>query len=155
VNKPAAGLRRLFPNTVHVFEDLDKEGLVSRKRTKKRRKRNTRTPWRGIHRRVSEAALTAYVDPRNTSRECSRCDLKMNRHKVASINIRRRYLEGREESQEAVFSHSNDPGEALKVELWVGVTPSGWSPVIWIPMKRSPEGREAKGRGLDIKPNET
>jgi putative transposase len=73
VNKPAAGLRRLFPNTVHVFEDLDKGDLVSRKRTKKRRKRNTRTPWRGIHRRVSEVALTAYVDPRNTSRECPRC----------------------------------------------------------------------------------
>jgi putative transposase len=59
---------------------------------------------------MSEVALTAYVDPRNTSRECPRCGyvvetqegqifecprcgLKMNRHKVASINIRRRYLE--------------------------------------------------------------
>jgi putative transposase len=54
------------------------------------------------------------VDPSNTSRECPRCGyvvetqeghvfecprcgLKMNRHKVASINIRRRYLEGRGE----------------------------------------------------------
>jgi hypothetical protein len=36
----------------------------------------------------------------------------------------------------------------MKVELWVGVTPSGRSPVIWIPMKRDPEGDEAKGRGL-------
>ncbi|MDT7890292.1 MAG: hypothetical protein RQ885_15130 [Desulfurococcales archaeon] len=35
------------------------------------------------------------MDPRNTSRECPRSGLKMNRHKVASINIRRRYLEGR------------------------------------------------------------
>jgi len=39
----------------------------------------------------------------------------------------------------------------MKVELWVGVTPSGRSPVIWIPMKRDPEGDEAKGRGLDTK----
>ena len=38
-------------------------------------------------------ALTAYVDPRNTSRECPKCGLKMGRHRVASINIRRRYLE--------------------------------------------------------------
>jgi len=27
--------------------------------------------------------------------ECPRCGLKMGRHKVASINIRRRYLEGK------------------------------------------------------------
>jgi len=37
------------------------------------------------------------------------------------------------------------------VELWVGVTPSGLSPVIWIPMKRDPEGYEAKERGLEQK----
>jgi hypothetical protein len=30
---------------------------VSRKRAKNRRKRNTRTPWKRIHRRVSEVAL--------------------------------------------------------------------------------------------------
>jgi putative transposase len=60
----------LFPNTVHVFEDLDKEDMVNRKkRGKNRRKRNYRTPWKRIHRRMSEVALTAYVDPSNTSRE--------------------------------------------------------------------------------------
>jgi putative transposase len=73
VNKLSAGLRMLFPNTIHVFEDLDKEDLVSRKRAKNRRKRNARTPWRRIHRRMSEVALTASVDPSNTSRECPRC----------------------------------------------------------------------------------
>jgi putative transposase len=70
INKLSAGLRMLFPNTIHVFEDLDKEDLVSRKkRRKKRRKRNARTPWKRIHRRMSEVALTAFVDLRNTSRE--------------------------------------------------------------------------------------
>jgi putative transposase len=69
INKPSAGLRMLFQNTIHVFEDLDKEDLVSRKRGKNRRKRNARTPWKRIHRRISEVALTAYVDPSNTSRE--------------------------------------------------------------------------------------
>jgi putative transposase len=74
VNKLVAGLSRLFPNTIHVFEDLDKEDLVFRKRVEKvRRKRNARTSWRVIHRRVSEVALTVYVDPRNISRECPRC----------------------------------------------------------------------------------
>ncbi len=36
----------------------------------------------------------------------------------------------------------------MKVELWVGVIPSWWSPVIWIPMKGDPEGGEAKEKGL-------
>jgi hypothetical protein len=36
----------------------------------------------------------------------------------------------------------------MRVELWVGVTPSGRIPVIWIPMKRDPEGDETKGKGL-------
>jgi putative transposase len=59
----------LSPNIVHVFEDLDRGDLVSRKRGKNRRKRNARTPWKRIHRRISEVALTAYVDASNTSRE--------------------------------------------------------------------------------------
>jgi putative transposase len=47
INKLSAGLRSLLPNTIHVFEDLDKEDLVSRKRVEKvKRKRNARTPWR-------------------------------------------------------------------------------------------------------------
>ena len=32
INRLAAGLRRLFPNTIHVFEDLDKGDMVSRER---------------------------------------------------------------------------------------------------------------------------
>jgi hypothetical protein len=75
----------------------------------------------------------------------------MNRHKVASINIRRRYLEGKRRARMRGFPHSNEPEETMKEELRVGVTPSGRSPVIWIPMKREPEGDETKGRGLDIK----
>jgi hypothetical protein len=46
------------------------------------------------------------------------------------------------------FPHGNEPEEVMKVELWVGVAQSGWSPVTWIPMKWDPEGFEAKGRGL-------
>jgi hypothetical protein len=49
------------------------------------------------------------------------------------------------------FPHSNDPEEAVKGELWAGVTLSGWSPVAWIPVKRDPEGCEAKGGGLNNK----
>ena len=49
---------RLLPNSIHVFEALDKENLTSKKRVSKgRRKRIARTPWRRIHKRVSEVAL--------------------------------------------------------------------------------------------------
>ena len=36
------------------------------------------------------------------------------------------------------FPHSNEPEKTMMEELWVGVTLSGRSPVIWIPMKRDP-----------------
>jgi putative transposase len=119
-----------FQNTVHIFEDLDKEDMVNRKKGgKNRRKRNARTPWKRIHKKISEVALTAYVDPRNTSRECPRCGLKMNRHKAASINIRRRHLEEkRREKRRASmrgFPHSNEPEISMKVELWAGVAQGG------------------------------
>jgi len=45
INKLTSGLTRLFPNTTHVFENLEKEDLIRRKKTpRNRRKRNTRTP---------------------------------------------------------------------------------------------------------------
>jgi len=60
VNKLAKGLATLFPNAVHVFEDLEKEDLVSRKKaSKSRRKRNARTPWRLIQRRLSEKSTSS------------------------------------------------------------------------------------------------
>jgi len=48
------------------------------------------------------------------------------------------------------FPHSDEPEKAMMEELWVGVTLSGRSPMKRIPMKRDPEGDEAKGGGLDI-----
>jgi hypothetical protein len=53
--------------------------------------------------------------------------------------------ERRKESRMRGFPHSDDPEKAVKGELWAGVTQSVWSPVTWIPVKRDPEGCEAKG----------
>ena len=80
--------------------------------------------------------------------KCPKCGFELDRQKLASINIYLKY------SKMRGFPHSNDPEEIMKGELWAGVTQSGWSPVTWIPVKRDPEGSEAKGRGLNIKPNE-
>ena len=77
--------------------------------------------------------------------KCPKCGFELDRQKLASINIYLKHLRMRG------LPHSSDPEKAVKGELWAGVTPSGWSPVIWIPMKRDPEGCEAKGRGLNIK----
>ena len=163
MNKLAKGLTKLLPNTIHVFEDLGKEDLVSRRKTPKdRRKRNARTPWKLIQKKLSEKAITVKVSPKNTSRtcprcgcvvktrvgrlfKCPRCGFELDRQKLASINI---YLK---HSKMRGFPHSDEPEKTMTEELWVGVTPSGRSPMIWIPMKRDPESDEAKGRELGIK----
>jgi putative transposase len=154
---------RLLPNSIHVFEALDKGNLTSKERVRRvRRKRNARTPWRKIHKRVSEIALTGSASPKYTSRECPkcgfrvktqvghefkcpRCGLKMSRHNVAAMNIRRRYLKGKHKMWG--FPRSGDPEETMRVELRAGVTLNGRSPMIWAPMKWGSEGDEAKGCG--------
>jgi uncharacterized C2H2 Zn-finger protein len=77
--------------------------------------------------------------------KCPRCDFELDRQKLASINIYLKHLRMRG------IPYGNDPEKTMKGELWAGVTQSGRSPMIWILMKRGPEGSEAKGRGLDIK----
>ncbi|MDT7888353.1 MAG: hypothetical protein RQ885_05190 [Desulfurococcales archaeon] len=64
----------------------------------------------------------------------------MGRQKVASINTRR-YPEGgkRRRARMREFPHSYEQEETMKVELRVGVTPSGRSLVTRISMKRDPE----------------
>jgi len=55
---------------------------------------------------------------------------------------------GLRRSQDAGFPHSSDPEKMVKGELWVGVTPSGWSPVIWIPMKGVSRAVKPRVEGL-------
>ena len=71
--------------------------------------------------------------------------------RVCGEDLRGRGAGLRGEARMRGFPHSNEPEKTMKEELWVGVTPSGRSPMIWIPMKRGPEGDEAKGRELGIK----
>jgi len=40
------------------------------------------------------------------------------------------------------------PEKMVKGELWVGVAPSGWSPVIWIPVKGVLRAVKPRGEGL-------
>jgi putative transposase len=120
INKLTSGLIKLLPNTVHVFEDLEKEDLIRKKKVRKiRRKRNARTPWIKIQKKISERAVVIKVSPKNTSRtcprcgyvvktqvgrvfKCPRCDLELDRQKLASINIYLKY------SKMRGFPHSDD-----------------------------------------------
>ncbi|MEM0216676.1 MAG: zinc ribbon domain-containing protein [Candidatus Bathyarchaeia archaeon] len=146
VNKLVKQVTTLLPNAVHVVEDLEKEDMVAKRRTsKKRRKRNARTPWETIHKKLSEKALVVKVSPRNTSRTCSRCGyvtktrvgkvfkcprcgLEVDRQKLASINIYLKYVKMWR------FPHSCEP-ELNEGELWVGVTLNGRRPMTWALMK--------------------
>jgi hypothetical protein len=79
--------------------------------------------------------------------------LKINRHKAASINIRKRYLEGKRRRKRKTrrrgFPHSNEPEETMKVELWARVTQSGWVQMMLRGNESPARCDEAKGRGLD------
>ena len=135
INKLVKQITTLLPNAIHVVEDLEKRDMVARGRTsKERRKRNARTPWETIHRKLSEKTLVVKVSPHNTSRTCPRCgcvvktqvdrvfkcpkcSLELDRQKLASINIYPKY------TKMWGFPHSYEP-ELDEGELWVGVTVS-------------------------------
>jgi len=145
--KVAAQLTGLFPNTVHGFEKLDKERILRCSR-KNLRKRIAKVSWRNLVREIKQRAVVEEVDPRGTSKTCSRCgfvakDLRgqvfkcpkcglvIDRQKNACVNIYLR-MKG--------FPHNYDWWERnvkplLNHELWVGVALMGRMPMTWSPMK--------------------
>jgi putative transposase len=165
-NKLASQLIRTFPNTLHVFEDLEKDDMIGKGRVGKgRRKRNARTPWKTIHRKIGGKALTARVPARNTSKtcsqcrfkvrdlrgqelECPRCGFRIDRQKNAAVNIRR-YLEGggrRGKNRMQGFPHRDELEETMKVELWAGVTQRGQRLMTWWGDDRKPHMKPMKPR---------
>ncbi len=158
--KIAAQLVRLFPNTVHGFERLSKESMIrrDRNRSKKLRKRIARVSWRNIVREIGQRAIVKEVNPKDTSKTCSRCGFKvkdlrgqvfkcpkcglvLDRQKNACVNI---YLRMRG------FPHSHEWWERsvkplLNRELWVGVALRGRMPMIWSPMRGGLRAVKPKG----------
>jgi len=152
---------RTFPNTLHVFEKLDKEMMIRRNNNKSKdlRKRIVRVSWRNIMKEIENRVIVKYVDPYLTSKTCSRCgfvvkdlreqvfvcpkcSLVIDRQKNACINI---YLKMKG------FPHSYEWWERfvrplLNHELWVGLPGSRQRPMICSPMKG--ELRLMKSNGL-------
>ncbi|GAY25779.1 transposase, IS605 OrfB family, central region [Desulfurococcaceae archaeon AG1] len=64
---------------------------------------------------------------------------------------------GINKNQDVGFPHSNEPEKIYEGELWVGVTPNGWRPMIWAPTKgvlRPMKPREERLISSDINRNE-
>jgi len=104
--KIATEITKTFPNALHVFEDLDKEEIITKNnnKSKKLRKRIARVSWINVIKEVEQRSVVVKVDPYLTSKTCSRCgfvvkDLKglvfscpncgltIDRQKNACINI--------------------------------------------------------------------
>ena len=140
-------LSNLFPGRVFGFEKLNKESMFKNK-SKKLRKRIARVSWRNIVRELKQRVIVREVDPRDTSKTCSRCGFKvkdlrgrvfrcprcglvLDRQKNACVNI---YL------KMMGFPHNYDWWERivkplLNQELWLGVTLIGRTPRIYPAMK--------------------
>ncbi|RLG81853.1 MAG: hypothetical protein DRO09_01600 [Thermoprotei archaeon] len=164
--KIATQLTRLFPNTMYGFEELNKENMIRRdkNRSKKLRKRIARVSWRNIVREIKQRTIVKEVNPKDTSKTCSRCGFKVkdlkgqvfrcprcglviDRQKNACINV---YLRMRglphsrkwwDETVKPLIHH----------ELWVGVALRGRMPMIWSPMKGDLKAVNPKGL-VDQKP---
>ncbi|MBC7113929.1 MAG: IS200/IS605 family element transposase accessory protein TnpB [Candidatus Methanomethyliales bacterium] len=148
--KIAVQIVRAFPSAMHVFERLNKEDMISKGRngSKWLRKRIARISWMNIIREVKRRAIVKEVNPKDTSKTCSRCGCKVkdprgqifkcprcklviDRQKNASVNI---YL------KKMGFPHcckwwDEVVKPLIHHELWVGVALMGTKPMIWSPMK--------------------
>ena len=71
VNKLTTKIARKYPNHIHVLESLDKEGMFNWDRGHNRWVGLQN--WRAIARALSYKVTVREVDPRGTTRRCSRC----------------------------------------------------------------------------------
>ncbi|MEM2203723.1 MAG: transposase [Sulfolobales archaeon] len=103
VHKLTTDLARMFPHTIHGFEDLEKQGMYSN--FKKHNREISKQNWKQIIRNMSYKSNIKLVDPRGTSStcpmcgdrviklrkgqvvKCPRCNLILDRQLCGAINI--------------------------------------------------------------------
>lgn len=143
-------IAREFQDYIHVFENLNKEAMYNR--SKKHNRNIALHDWRKIVNILRYKVKVIEVDPRNTTKTCSRCGsldtivrnrtvickkcgLKINRQLNAAINI---YLKGKGLKRTIqVWNKLIKP----KLKMWgVGVPPNGAKSNDMPPM--NPEGVE-------------
>ncbi|MCD6490699.1 MAG: RNA-guided endonuclease InsQ/TnpB family protein [Candidatus Njordarchaeia archaeon] len=142
-------IAREFQDYVHVFEDLNKEAMYNR--SKKHNRNISLHDWRKIVEVLKYKVKVVEVDPKFTTKTCSRCgslntvvkngtvkcldcNLEIDRQLNASINI---YLKGKG----LKLSHENWVKLGLTEDVGsLGVPPNGAEPDDVSPM--NPEGNE-------------
>ena len=103
VHKLTTKLARGFPNAIHGFEDLDKQGMYNR--SKKHNRDISKQNWKQIVQLMSYKSKVKLIDPSYTSStcpmcggkmiklrkgrvvKCSRCGLILDRQLCGSINV--------------------------------------------------------------------
>ncbi len=75
IHKLTTQLSKMFPNAVHGFEDLDKQGM--RNRSKKHNRDVAKQNWKQIIQYMSYKSRVKLVDPKNTSSTCPACGGRM------------------------------------------------------------------------------
>ncbi|MEM3739748.1 MAG: zinc ribbon domain-containing protein [Candidatus Korarchaeum sp.] len=73
VHKLTTFLSREYRGYVHGFEDLRKEGMF--KRARKHNRKVVKSDWRTIQSLMSYKSRVMFLNPKDTSRRCSRCGM--------------------------------------------------------------------------------
>ncbi len=71
IHKLTTVLSRMFPNVIHGFENLDKQGMYNR--SKRHNRDITKQNWKQIIQYMSYKSRVKLVDPKNTSSTCPMC----------------------------------------------------------------------------------
>jgi len=103
IHKLTTMLTRIFPNTVHGFEDLNKTGMLNKSR--KHNRDISKQNWKQIVQYMNYKSRVKLVDPKNSSSicplcggemaklrkgqmvKCENCDLELDRQLCGAINI--------------------------------------------------------------------
>ena len=73
IHKLTTRISREFKSYVHGFEDLRKESMFNY--SKEHNRRIAKSDWRTIHAYMSYKARTIVLNPRNSTKRCSRCGM--------------------------------------------------------------------------------
>ena len=75
IHKLTTQLSKMFPNAVHGFEDLNKQGMYNR--SKKHNRNIAKQNWKMIIQCMGYKSKVKLVNPKNTSSTCSMCGGRM------------------------------------------------------------------------------
>ncbi|MEM3869802.1 MAG: transposase [Candidatus Korarchaeum sp.] len=76
VHKLTTSLSRKYRSYIHGFEDLRKEGMFRRgKNARKHNRKVAKSDWKIIQSLMSYKSRVVFLNPKDTSRRCSRCGM--------------------------------------------------------------------------------